>query len=176
MAIQDRIEKIKPFFIQFNIAAEDGAAYALVRFPNDKERWEMPTNALLKDNFKVEIGVRQEGVYFVSDLNDGVDCIFDAIDYVIEYNRSIQEKSGLLIEKIQELKQLFISEDIERLKTLEFVMKDKKKGGKTSRKTAKAEVVSISEEHSINDTEITEEKIEINDDNDLLSYAREIVE
>jgi hypothetical protein len=62
----------------------------------------------------------------------GFDKVFDAIEYNITFNEEAQAKVSLLKQKIEELKDLFESEDIEILKTLEF--KYKKKKTKTPKK------------------------------------------
>jgi isochorismate hydrolase len=55
----------------------------------------------------------------------GFDKVFDAIEYNIQFNEEAQAKVSLLREKIEELKNIFETEDINVLKTLEFKLKKK---------------------------------------------------
>jgi hypothetical protein len=133
MALSERIEKIKPFFVNFNVDSTDGASVLLVRLP---QGWQVP-NTVTKD-FEVQTAVRQEGTYFVVELDKGTDVLFDAVDFVIEYNQSIIEKSELLKEKINELKEIFIKNPMEKLKILEFTFPPQKKGSKKTVKQTSA--------------------------------------
>lgn len=179
MALQDRIEKIKQFFIGFNVDAQGGVSVLLVRFP---QTWTIPDQHNLAENFGIQIEARQEGIYFITELENGIDGLFDAVDYVIEYNQSIIEKSGLLKEKISELKDIFIHESIDKLKTLQFIFGEQtteKKGAKPGKKTApkkevKAEPVKETVE-PVTEPETNEESQE-NDDNDLMSMAKDLVD
>jgi hypothetical protein len=63
----------------------------------------------------------------------GFDKVFDAIEYNIQFNQEAQAKVNLLRTKVEELKTIFETEDIETLKTLEFKYKQKKKP-KTNKK------------------------------------------
>ena len=115
----------------------EGASVLLVRLP---QGWQVP-NTVEKD-FGVQTAVRQEGTYFVVELDKGTDVLFDAVDFVIEFNQSIIEKSELLKEKISELKEIFIKNPMEKLKTLEFTFPPQKKSGKktTKQTTAPTEI------------------------------------
>lgn len=182
MTLQERIEKIKPCFKGFNVDAKEGVSVLLAKFPNG---WQVPETVVKSFNLQTE--TRPEGVYFVTEIENGIDELFDAVDYVIEYNQSIIEKSEILKEKIGELKDLFVRESVEKLKTLRFVfgdepatIKDKTKesatakkntrtGKKTIDKKAKAEVVA---EEEIPVVQIVDEEPKNNDDNDLMSLAK----
>lgn len=176
MAIQDRIEKIKAFFKGFNVDAEQGVSVLLVRFPNG---WQIPNQENLSKKFSIQIAARQEGYYFVSEIENGIDGLFDAADYTIEYNQSIIEKSEILKEKINELKELFINESIERLKTLEFTFGGEKitpkknvKSGKKSTASAEKKKPQVIEEKAA-EIPLEDEQPENNDDdNDLMSLAK----
>ena len=127
MDLASRIEHIKPYFISFNVIAEESAAYAVVRFPNS---WKIPNKTALKDNFKVEVAAMNEGICFVSEIENGSDRIFDAIDYVIDFNKEVEQRTALFNAKIKELGEVFASETYERLKTLKFVFEPQKKVAK----------------------------------------------
>ena len=174
MALQDRINKIKPFFVNFNIDAKDGVSVLLVRFP---QGWQIPEG--LTQHFGVETAARQEGIYFVAEIEKGTDVLFDAVDYSAEFNQSIIEKSELLKEKINELKEIFIGTPIEKLRTLEFVFPPQKKGGK-KQSVKQAPVVETKTEAVEEIAEPVEEvnnddSVEGDADNDLMSMAKGIV-
>ena len=153
--IKDRISMIKEYFDSFNII--EGAAYALVRFPS---KWTV-LNEFDMDGCVVNTvsDRNKNGYYFFTDFENGFDCIFDAIDEVINFNKSIEEKTDLLIAKAQELKELFETEDIDRLRTLRFVMEGdgasvKPKKGKVGKncakkpkQTAKKDAVTVKDEN-----------------------------
>ena len=117
LTINDRIKKVGGYFASFNIA--EGTIYALVTFP---ARWTVvPTLDVDGAEVKIVKDNKSNGYYFFTDLANGADCVFDAIDEVIKFNQSIEEKTTLLKVKAQELKELFETEDIEKLRTLRFV-------------------------------------------------------
>lgn len=181
MTLQERIEKIKPCFKGFNIDAKDGASVLLVKFPAG---WQIPET--VSESFNIQTETRPEGTYFVTEIENGIDGLFDAVDYIIEYNQSIIEKSEILKEKINELKDLFVHESVEKLKTLRFTFDDEtvtlksktqdsatvKKNTKTEKKTAEKKVKT----ETLDKDEIIEapavDKPKNNDDNDLMLLAK----
>jgi hypothetical protein len=177
MTLHERIEKIKPCFKGFNVDAKEGVSVLLAKFPVG---WTVP-DAVSK-SFNLQTETHPEGVYFVTEIENGIDELFDAVEYIIEYNQSIIEKSEILKEKINELKDLFVRESVERLKTLQFTFgseavvskesattkKNTRTGKKTAEKKEKPEAAPVNE---IPEAPITEEP-ENNDDNDLMSLAK----
>lgn len=139
MNIKDRIEKLKGVFVSFNIT--EGFTYALTKIPS---KWVIPDTI---EQFQVSTTYDKStgGYYFVTKVDDGVENVFDAIDYVVKLNKSIEEKKQLLQEKANELSELFASEPIERLRTLEFVFKPQKKQLRKGKKNKKTEEVPVSE-------------------------------
>lgn len=123
MGIKERIEKLGSFFISMNLSAENNIIYVLVNFPKS---W--GCSEITEHNFNVK-HVRNEipgQFYFFAKMEIGFDKIFDAIEYNIAFNQDAEAKVNLLREKINELKDIFETEDIETLKTLEFKLKKKK--------------------------------------------------
>lgn len=123
MGIKERIEKLGSFFISMNLSAENNIIYVLVNFPKS---W--GCSEITEHNFNVKY-VRDEmpgQFYFFANMEIGFDKIFDAIEYNIAFNQDAEAKVNLLREKINELKDIFETEDIETLKTLEFKLKKKK--------------------------------------------------
>lgn len=177
MDLKSRIDKIKPYFISFNVVAEESAAYAIVRFPKG---WAIPDKTALKANFKVEIAPTNNGILFATEISNGPECIFDGLDYVIDFNKKVEERKGLLDEKIKELGDLFATETLDRLKTLKFVFEPQKKSSKKAAKKAEPVTVETKVDPVVEPTETTEE-VDINeevaeesDDNSLLGFAKTI--
>lgn len=188
MDLKFRIDKIRPYFISFNVVAEESAAYAVVRFPKG---WKIPDVNALKANFKIELAPTSTGGYlFASEISNGTEGIFDAIDYVVDFNKKVEERSGLLEAKIKELAALFASETLEKLKTLKFTFEPPKKGGKKNVQkkneaaqtetptepveTDKPEVVETPTEPVAEEAKPNEEPVV--EDNSLLGLAKTLTE
>lgn len=176
MDLKSRIDKIKPYFISFNVIAEESAAYAIVRFPKG---WTIPDKKALKANFKVEIAPTDAGILFATEISNSPECIFDGLDYVIDFNKKVEERKGLLDEKIKELGDLFATETLDRLKTLKFVFEPQKKSSKKTAKKAEPVVVETTIDPVVAPVEAAEEvnineEVEGTDDNSLLGFAKTI--
>ena len=105
MDINKRIENIKPFFISFNVIAEDDASYVLIRVPNG---WTIqPITATFHDKYNVETVIKDEGIYFFTEIKNGVEPLFDCADELISYNKNIEARKALLRNKIDELTHIF---------------------------------------------------------------------
>lgn len=115
MEIQDRITGLGSYFKSFNII--DGLAYALVKFPSG---WKLPDEEMLGEEFSVSTQENSDGVYFYIEMSEGVGRLFDAIDYTVSFNKAIEERLALFKECANKLKELFNTEDLEKLRTLEF--------------------------------------------------------
>ena len=128
MNIQERINNLGDYFKGMQVNAENGIIYVTVQF---HKGW--ACSEVTEHNFNVKaVQDDMPGLfYFFTDMEVGFDKIFDAIDYNIRFNEEAQAKVNLLREKIEELRTIFESEDIDTLKTLEF--KYKKKVKKTSK-------------------------------------------
>jgi hypothetical protein len=134
--MQKRIEKIKDYFYDMKMSMEDKIVYVQTRFPSN---WTI--SELLEDNFKVKgVDTKKGTQIFFTELNNGFDKIFDAIDYTIDMNLSALERLDLFRKKVEELKELFDCEDIEKLKRLEFTFKKPDK--KRTKKTKEVDLVS----------------------------------
>lgn len=123
MNIKERINKLGMYFSSMNIAAENNIIYVRVQFPKG---W--GCSELTEHNFNVKT-VKDEipgYFYFFAELEIGFEKVFDAIDFNIKFNEEAQIKVNLLREKIEELKNIFETEEIDTLKTLEFKYKKKK--------------------------------------------------
>ena len=184
MDLAYRIEHIKPYFISFNVVAEESAAYAVVRIPKG---WTIPDKTALKENFKVEIAPIQEGICFVTEITNGSDCIFDAIDYVVDFNKKVEERKGLFEEKIKELGDIFARETLESLKNLKFVIEMPKKSAKKAKPkdfSKPPEPIQVESEPKNEENEPIQEipvtegvtEAKATDDNSLMAFAKTITE
>lgn len=151
MDISERIKNLKPYFLSFNVMAEDDASYVLMHFPDN---WVLPDAKMLKDVYLTEIAPRESGIFFLTEIENGTDKLFDCVEFVVKYNKNIEERKYLLSEKIKELTKLFASAELEQLKSLKFVMdevsqdqtepkKTKGKGKKAENKTPEQKVEDI---------------------------------
>ena len=182
-AINEEIQKISPYFKAFNIA--DDNAFLLINFP---EKWKVFDEEALNKEFDVYTGQKPEGLYFITPITNGTDCLFEAVNYVISVNKALEEKQRLLQEKAQELTNLFINEPLEKLKTLEFTFREPKKQ-RTVKTVKKVEVPTIEpvvvpqieekpivvEEPKKKTTKKATKKVENNDDSDTMSFMKELI-
>ena len=152
MELQKRIDKAKPYFQLFNIS--ENVAYSLMKMPSG---WTVPSD--LSKVYGVQVKkdtASQYGVYFFVDLlenTNGITAIFDAIDYTIEFNMTIEERTNIFKEKAELLKNLIYSEPIDKLKTLEFTFKKRPKKAKQIEKV-------VTEKEVIEEAPVAEKKIE----------------
>lgn len=172
MNIDDRIKKIGDMFLGFNIDVSQNAAYAVIRFPS--KEWNLPDKNTLKNTYNIEVAVQDGNVFFVTEIENGVECLFDAIDYTIEFNNEAIERMNIFYEKLDEFKKLFATEKIENLKKLEFTISGKKKFSKQSKKVQEESVETTTEQNSVCNEQNNEEKKSIADDSSLLSLAEEL--
>ena len=88
------------------------------------EKWTLfDTNAICEE-FGVQITVKENVTYFLCEIEDGFEPVFDAVDFIIAQNKALEEKTELLKEKVEVLRSLFEKEPLEKLKTLHFVFDD----------------------------------------------------
>lgn len=185
MTVKERIESLKPYFYSFNVIASEDAAYVLLKFPS---KWTIPDQTAIKENYQTEIAVRQEGVYFMTEINNGTDCLFDAAEYVITFNKNVEERKSLLNEKIKELTTIFATETLDNLKKLTFTIPNtekssKKRGSKSIEKVTKPEekIEGVKPVENLPKTEKVEESVkkepieEDNNDNDVMSLAKSML-
>ena len=130
--MQDRITKIKDYFRGLEIC--EGIVIVKIDYPG---KWVIPSAQLLDELFKVKVveNKKEVGYFYCCEMINGVTPVFDAIDFTIDFNRNLEEKSELLKEKVNELKTLFAEKPIEVLRTIEFKYYEKKAKTKKSKKT-----------------------------------------
>lgn len=145
MDINERVKALGPYFKSLNMV--DGAVVVLVKFP---EKWKVFNKEEIFEEFNVQVGKKEEvdGTFFVGEIADGLENVFDAIESVISQNKTLEEKAELLEAKAKELRDLFISEPLEKLKTLEFTFKVKNTARKSKNAVKTEETVEEPEEKS----------------------------
>lgn len=131
-SLQDRIKGLESF--RPDITFKDGTFILKIKYkggwtilkPQDPEKV-----AFAEDN-------NTKGVYwYVSNIED-TDLVFDLIEETINVNKEYEKKIELYKQKVQELKDLFLSDETyERLATLQFIIptKAKKKPTKATKKS-----------------------------------------
>lgn len=124
MAVKDRINKINPYFKEMQIITIDNkqVIYVVVEFPNG---WVIADDLEEKYNITISEGKYHGEYYFCSDIDNGEDIIFDAIEHNIEKMKEAIERAKLLNEKIIELKNIFSDETVslEELRNMEISYK-----------------------------------------------------
>lgn len=164
--IDDRIAKLDKYFKSYNIA--EGVVYALAKFP---PKWTVPDEI---EQLKVKTAKDGEsgGYFFFSSIEDGYEVVFDGIQYVVELNVAIEEKTVLLVKMANELRDIFASEPIEKLKMLRFTFEHPKKS-KTKKSIPKKETpVEMPIEEKIEDKNNTSTG-QVEED-DLLSFVDKV--
>lgn len=157
MTFQERVMKLENY--RPDITFKDGAFILKIRFnrswrviePQDKERI-----AFAKDN-------NTEGLYwYVAHIED-VDELFDLIDETIEVNQELERKRDLYKSKVDELKELFLSDiTYEKLCTLEFTFaKQKKEKAQKRKKTEPKSIESLDVADEPQTVETAESEIDI---------------
>lgn len=84
---------------------------------------------LKSNNEKIKIAGDEENemkYFYYADADIDINLIFDEIENTIKFNSEIEDKKNLLIEKINELKEIFETEDLSVLKTITFKYKKKR--------------------------------------------------
>ena len=121
MQIKERIDNIRQYFVEMKVMGGDDASqviYVSVNFPRN---WII--NDEIESKFNVTVAKGNDGLcYFCTDISNGIDCVFDAIEYNVEKMHEAIERAQLLATKTKELRELFEDEtiDIADLRGLAF--------------------------------------------------------
>lgn len=158
--LQDKIELIKPYFKSLETYNE--ALIVRVQFP---PKWAV----FPSDDGKIKAANSESKAYEYFYYGDGsevsLDAIFDFIKETVEVNQSLEEKAKLLVQRANELQELFEITPLEKLKTLKFVMEEpkkvkaKRKYTKTKKDAEKAKEVALSESTDKVDSGDVEEEV-----------------
>lgn len=149
MELNEHLAKLSPYKVALSFV-EDTTIISVV-YPKSWTVIEPSNNSIhaLKENSRN---------YYWAAIDTSTDSIFELIYDTIAYNKDIEAKAVLFKQKIKELQQVFIEEDYETLKTLEFKTKKKKQVNKRVSNKTKTEV----EEKDMNVDESNDAVIENN--------------
>lgn len=101
--------------------------------------------------------------FYFTNLNEGkLEQVFDLIRETVEMNLSVIKKIELMKKKIEELKELFATNDLDKLETLEFVFAE---NGTTNKAKKRKYNRKKKEETKETVEETVEEKAEITETN-----------
>ena len=121
MSIAERIKKIEPYFKEMQIITveKEPVIYVVVEFPYG---WVVDEELEPKFNITISKGEHNGEFYFCSEIKNGEETVFDAIEYNIEKMKEAIERAQLLSEKTKALKQLFEDESVSilQLRKLKF--------------------------------------------------------
>ena len=111
MGITNRIKKIETYFKEMQIVTIDGkqVIYVIVNFPYG---WVIDEEIEEKFNVTISTGEYNGEFYFCTEIENGEETVFDAIEYNIEKMKEAIERAQLLSEKTKELKRIFENEEI----------------------------------------------------------------
>ena len=130
MDIQERLKKIAPYAITFHCdvgVEENNTAFLIVSLP---EGWAIQEKTI-NTQFGVALFQRNGFYYFVlSNPDDDYEKLFDAVEFTITLNKTLEEKKAIFKAKANELKQLFATSSLEELKSLSFTTVATKQKGK----------------------------------------------
>lgn len=121
MSIKDRIKKIETYFKEMQIVTIDGkqVIYVIVSFP-----YGWVVNEKINSQFDVTVqqGEYNGEYYFCTEIDNGEEKVFDAIELNIEKMKEAIERAKLLSEKTIQLKKIFEDENvtIDELRNLEI--------------------------------------------------------
>lgn len=144
MTLNEHLIKLSEYSVGFNMY--EGTIIVNVLYP---KKWSILKPMSENINITDDKG-RQYYWANLADINELFDLIYDTIDY----NKAIEEKAKLFKEKINEMQQLFINEDLDVLKTLEFKIKKKKSTPKSKAKKETETNEEIQQEEATVENEI----------------------
>lgn len=119
MDVNERILSIGNYFALFNV--HDGIVFLGIHLP---EKWTLFDTSAICDEFGIQITTKENVTYFLCEIEDGFEPVFDAVDFIIAQNKALEEKTELLRSQVEILRSLFEKEPLEKLKTLRFVFDD----------------------------------------------------
>ena len=86
MALENRINKIKNYFVQLN--ASEGVAYIQCKFP-------VPKISELSGEYDVQMQSTDEGIYLFTEITNGFEVLFDVVDEIVSINEELIAKSAI---------------------------------------------------------------------------------
>lgn len=119
-SIQDRLIQLTPYNPGFNLYSGQ-----IIIHVSYKPNWRVLES--YDDKVKIASDDNNQFTYhYYASADIDFNRIFDVIDTTVKFNSEAELKRQLLIQKVNELKILFETEDLQTLQTLEFKIKKKK--------------------------------------------------
>lgn len=137
MTLNEQLINLKNYNVGFNIYCDN--VIVNVNYP---EGW----NTLPLDGSDVKMFFEEGKYYYCLPIEKDSGMIFDIIRKTIQYNLELEEKIKLFNDKVNELKQLFIDESYDSLKTLSFVIPRKRTRKKRAVRQPDTDNTNIKEE------------------------------
>lgn len=117
MTLNEQLIRLSSYKINFNIY--EGTVIISLEYPKD---WTI----LEINSSDIQTTSENGRQFYWVPLQMDVEKVFELIDETIEYNKDIEVKSELFKQKIDEMRKIFLEEDLQTLRTMEFKMKKKK--------------------------------------------------
>ena len=117
MTLNEQLIRLSSYKINFNIY--EGTVIISLEYPKD---W----TVLQVNSNDIQTTSENGRQFYWVPLQMDVEKVFELIDETIEYNKDIEAKSELFKQKIDEMRKIFLEEDLQTLRTMEFKMKKKK--------------------------------------------------
>lgn len=117
MTLNEQLIRLSSYKINFNIY--EGTVIISLEYPKD---W----TVLQVNSNDIQTTSENGRQFYWVPLQTDVEKVFELIHETIEYNKDIEAKSELFKQKIDEMRKIFLEEDLHTLKTMEFKMKKKK--------------------------------------------------
>ena len=117
MSLNEQLIRLSSYKINFNIY--EGTVIISLEYPKD---W----TVLQVNSNDIQTTSENGRQFYWVPLQTDVEKVFELIDETIEYNKAIEAKSELFKQKIDEMRKIFLEEDLQTLRTMEFKMKKKK--------------------------------------------------
>lgn len=117
MTLNEQLIRLSSYKINFNIY--EGTVIISLEYPKD---W----TVLEINSSDIQTTSENGRQFYWVPLQMDVEKVFELIDETIEYNKDIEAKSELFKQKIDEMRKIFLEEDLQTLRTMEFKMKKKK--------------------------------------------------
>ena len=117
MTLNEQLIRLSSYKINFNIY--EGTVIISLEYPKD---W----TVLEINSSDIQTTSENGRQFYWVPLQTDVEKVFELIDETIEYNKDIEAKSELFKQKIDEMRKIFLEEDLQTLRTMEFKMKKKK--------------------------------------------------
>lgn len=155
MSLQERIQKNESYFKGMEIVNNTVIIKVLYG-----EKWGAYPTADERIKVAKSEEIPNEWFYYADYTYTIIDEIFDLIEETIDMNLSAIERLNLFNQKMEELKELFASESLAKLKTLSFHFEEEKqKRNKRKKNVKKENAVEIVDEKNVIIEENNEENI-----------------